>query len=195
MEILPKKVPFLQTPRLRVRLAGAEDVPQILRYYRENEAHFAPWSPPAPEGFLTEAYWRERCRLGIEELRLGVALRFFIFKNDISNSGENPLIGSANYTQIMRGPLQACFLGYGLAQAAQGQGYMQEALRATIDYVFDEMKLHRIMANYLPYNVRSGSLLERLGFVKEGVARDYLLIDGQWRDHVLTSLVNPNWKP
>jgi ribosomal-protein-alanine N-acetyltransferase len=47
------------------------------------------------------------------------------------------------------------------------------------------------MANYRPENERSGILLERLGFVREGLAKDYLFIDGQWRDHVLTSLTNP----
>ena len=39
----------------------------------------------------------------------------------------------------------------------------------------------------------SGALLARLGFEKEGYAKDYLLIDGQWRDHVLTALTTPDW--
>ena len=50
------------------------------------------------------------------------------------------------------------------------------------------------MANYQPTNVRSGRLLERLGFVREGYARHHLLIDGAWRDHVLTALLNPSWR-
>lgn len=54
--------------------------------------------------------------------------------------------------------------------------------------------MHRIMAAYLPYNQRSGKLLKRLGFIVEGYARDYLTIDGQWQDHILTSLTNRNWK-
>lgn len=49
------------------------------------------------------------------------------------------------------------------------------------------------MAAYLPDNERSGKLLKRLGFVVEGYARDYLMIDGQWQDHILTSLINHNW--
>ena len=46
------------------------------------------------------------------------------------------------------------------------------------------------MANYMPSNKRSGQLLDRLGFQKEGVAKSYLKIAGKWEDHVLTSLVN-----
>lgn len=46
------------------------------------------------------------------------------------------------------------------------------------------------MANYLPQNQRSAALLKRLGFSVEGYARDYLKINGEWQDHILTSLVN-----
>jgi ribosomal-protein-alanine N-acetyltransferase len=47
------------------------------------------------------------------------------------------------------------------------------------------------MANYMPSNVRSASLLSRLGFEREGYARAYLFINGKWEDMVLTSLVAP----
>ena len=71
---------------------------------------------------------------------------------------------------------------------------MSEALPAAIDYVFANLNLHRIMANYLPDNQRSGNLLKRLGFVVEGYARDYLLINGKWQAYILTSLTNHNWQ-
>jgi len=51
--------------------------------------------------------------------------------------------------------------------------------------------VHRIHANYMPHNRRSGAVLRRLGFVVDGFARDYLQINGRWEDHVLTSLINP----
>ena len=44
-------------------------------------------------------------------------------------------------------------------------------------------------------NERSGSLLRRLGFAVEGYARDLLYLRGAWRDHVMTALLNPRWKP
>ena len=55
--------------------------------------------------------------------------------------------------------------------------------------------MHRIIAAYLPHNQRSGKLLKQLGFVVEGYARDDLMINGQWQDHILTSLINHNWQP
>ena len=51
------------------------------------------------------------------------------------------------------------------------------------------------MANYMPDNLRSAALLKRLGFEVEGLAKNYLYINGQWRDHVLTSLTNADWNP
>jgi ribosomal-protein-alanine N-acetyltransferase len=68
---------------------------------------------------------------------------------------------------------------------------MSEALRAGIAYVFETLGFHRIQANHLPANERSARLLRRLGFSVEGYARDYLYINGAWRDHVLTSLTSP----
>jgi ribosomal-protein-alanine N-acetyltransferase len=69
---------------------------------------------------------------------------------------------------------------------------MFEALQASIAYMFHEQDLHRIMANHVPENVRSAALLQRLGFEREGYAREYLKINGIWRDHVLTALVKPD---
>jgi ribosomal-protein-alanine N-acetyltransferase len=69
---------------------------------------------------------------------------------------------------------------------------MHEALGAVIAEVFSpRFNLHRLQAAYQPNNVRSGAVLERLGFEHEGLARDYLFINGAWRDHCITALRNP----
>src|SRR5436309_3552164 len=73
------------------------------------------------------------------------------------------LIGRANLNEIVRGVFQAAYLGYSLAEHAQGHGYMTEALRAVIDFAFGELNLHRLMANYIPENLRSAAVLKRLG--------------------------------
>ena len=96
---------------------------------------------------------------------------------------------------MCRGPFQACSLGYAVAERFEGQGLMREALEAAIQFVFNELSFHRIMANHLPENFRSAGLLNRLGFKTEGLAPDYLHVGGQWRDHVLTALTHSNWRP
>ena len=69
---------------------------------------------------------------------------------------------------------------------------MYEILTGGIDYLFNVVGLHRIMANYIPGNKRSASLLMRIGFEYEGLAKSYLKIAGQWQDHILTAKLNPN---
>ncbi len=96
---------------------------------------------------------------------------------------------------MVRGSFHACYLGYSIGQKWQGQGLMFEALTAAIRYMQRTQHIHRIMANYMPHNQRSGDLLARLGFEKEGYAKDYLLIDGEWRDHVLTALTTRKTGP
>jgi ribosomal-protein-alanine N-acetyltransferase len=70
-----------------------------------------------------------------------------------------------------------------------------ESIASVVEYAFSELKLHRIMANYMPSNHRSAAVLRRCGFSVEGLARDYLRIHGEWHDHVLTSRINPQWRP
>ena len=102
--------------------------------------------------------------------------------------------GYCNFTQIFRGSFQACYLGYKIDQELEGRGFMKEALECLIAYMFREQHLHRIMANFIPGNTRSEKLLNTLGFEKEGYAKKYLLINGEWQDHILTSLTNAHWK-
>lgn len=182
--------PVLRGERVLLRLPVEEDIPAIIRFFAENEAHLKPWSPVRPDGFLTEAYWRGQVRQSEAECRAGQSVRFFIFLRD--DNGE--VIGAANLSNIVRGVFQAAHLGYSLGQRHVGHGYMQESLTLVIEFAFEELMLHRLMANYVPWNRRSHRVLERLGFQIEGYAKRYLHIDGVWQDHVLTSLINPDWE-
>lgn len=186
----PRPAPVLHTPRLTLRMATVADAAAIVRYFRENEAHFAPTDPPKPDGFFSEAHWCDLIEKAHQAWQAETRLPFWLFKRD---SGE--LAGTATFSQMFRGPFQACYLGYGIAKNFEGQGLMSEALREAIRYLFEEMNFHRVMANHLPENVRSARVLQKLGFEVEGHAKNYLLINGQWRDHVLNSLTNQRWRP
>jgi ribosomal-protein-alanine N-acetyltransferase len=175
----------IRTPRLVIRPPLGGDAPALAAFQRENEAHLTPWAPPRPAGFYTEAWWERRAAESALEHLQGSALRLTIWLRN----GE--LVGCANFTRIARGPFLCASLGYEMGQRYEGQGLMFEALDTTLQMVFDEIDLHRIEANHRPENVRSARLLRRLRFDVQGYARDYLYIDGAWRDHVLTARTNP----
>jgi [ribosomal protein S5]-alanine N-acetyltransferase len=178
----------LRTARLVVRTARLDDAQAISAYYRGDEHHLAEFSPVHP-AMLLASFWKEWIPHSRDELDAGGSCKTFLFELD-----DRTVIGSANLSNIIRGPFQACYLGYTIAQTHEGKGLMFEALQALIAYGFDELHLHRIMANYMPRNRRSGTLLERLGFVIEGTAKDYLRINGVWEEHVMAALTNHGWR-
>jgi [ribosomal protein S5]-alanine N-acetyltransferase len=178
---------LIETGRLTIRLAQAADVPEIIRFYRDNRAHLQPFSPTFGPDFLHEATWLEQVRVRLHEYSTGESFRGFL----LERSAPQTIIGNLNLTQVQRGFAQSCLLGYNLAEKQQGKGYMTEAVKGAVAFAFGEWGLHRVGAGYMPSNVRSGAVLERCGFQVEGRATAYLLINGRWEDHVLTAITNP----
>lgn len=180
---------MIETERLVIRLAEADDVPEIVRYYTDNRDHLQPYSPTYASDFLDEAMWLEQVSTRAHEFAAADGFRAFLF----SRPTPNWIVGNLNLTQVHRGAFQSCVLGYNLAAGEQGKGYMTEAVRAAVAFAFGTWNLHRVAANYMPRNARSAAVLERCGFKFEGHAPKYLLIGGQWEDHVLTAITNPSW--
>ncbi|HYK52392.1 MAG TPA: GNAT family N-acetyltransferase [Candidatus Eremiobacteraceae bacterium] len=183
--------PFLlEGTRVNVRLAELGDVDAIIAFFTMNDAHLARYGAACAPEKLTRQHWLEQVEQSRSEFSRDVSCRTFIFRRDVG-----AVAGTANLTQIARGPFQAAYLGYSLAESEQGKGVMHEALTLLIRFAFAELNLHRIMANFIPSNDRSRAVLERLKFTVEGRARDYLRINDAWHEHVLTSLTNPDWRP
>jgi ribosomal-protein-alanine N-acetyltransferase len=175
----------LLTERTRIRLAESSDAGKLLRFRVENRVHLAPWEPLREESHYTLEACSKAIAEGREAARLDRAYSFMVLNPD-----EDHMLASFHLANVVRGPFQACFLGYGIGIGQQGQGLMHEVLEVGLAWAFGELDLHRVMANYLPRNVRSARLLERLGFAREGYARAYLQIAGRWEDHVLTAKVS-----
>ena len=178
----------LTTDRLVVRLVHERDAWRLADYYAENRQFLKPWEPIRDDSHCYPSGWQARLGMINEFHKQGSAFYFALLDPD-----EKEIIGVANFSNVVRGSFHACYLGYSIGQKWQGQGLMFEALSAAIRYMQRTQHMHRIMANYMPHNTRSGDLLARLGFEKEGYAKAYLLIDGQWRDHVLTALTASDW--
>lgn len=181
----------LVTERLVVRFAEPDESESIAAYYARNKEHFAPWDPRRAPAFYTGAWWRERLAADARSIAEDRAYRLFVFARDAPGRA----VGQVSFNNVVRGAFCSCHLGFGIDAALEGRGLMREALERAIRWGFEDLRLHRIEANHRPENVRSGGLLRRLGFTPVGYARDYLYIDGAWRDHVLTALVDARWTP
>jgi [ribosomal protein S5]-alanine N-acetyltransferase len=181
----------IDTARLILALPQQTHAAAALDFHTQGWAHLQRWFPPVPPEFDTLAYWQDVVTKAHAAFTEGHAIRLWISPK----AAPHLVIGSIGFLQIFRGPFCNCVLGYQIAQAYEGQGLMREALEAAIRHMFMEQKLHRIAANYRPENARSGRLLTRLGFRIDGYAKNYLFIDGDWRDHVLTSITNDAFRP
>ncbi|MBB4513667.1 GNAT family N-acetyltransferase [Paraburkholderia fungorum] len=175
----------ISTARLKLVPACGQFVQELREYSIENRAHLQPWEPLRAESFFEAESVAQRLSTMAHNNTSGQAVHLLLISPE---SGE--MMGECNFTNIVRGPFQACHLGFSVGKRFEGRGLMREALTPAISYIFDHVRLHRIMANFRSENVRSAQLLERLGFDREGLARSYLKINGVWADHVLTSLVN-----
>jgi ribosomal-protein-alanine N-acetyltransferase len=181
---------LFKTERLLLRLPAPSDAAELTNFHTVNRAHLQPWSPTFSSESLVESFWQRRCQEWKAEFEAGQGAHAFLFRHDEPHR----VVGSLSLTQISRGVFQASNLGYALAADAQGQGLMLEAVRGAVAYAFGPLHLHRVMASYMPHNGRSANVLRRAGFTIEGFARDYLLINGRWEDHILTAITNPEWR-
>jgi ribosomal-protein-alanine N-acetyltransferase len=183
-------LPRIETERLLLTIPTPDDALRMLRFIEENREHLSRWDPTRPDDHYTPEFWQRQLALALSAYQGGESMRMVML--DRHDPGGD-IIGLCNFNNIIRGAFQCAILGYSIDHRYEGKGLMFEALSAAIPYVFRRLELHRISANYIPTNERSGNLLRRLGFTVEGYARDYLLIAGRWQDHVLTSLTNPDW--
>ncbi len=173
-------VPTLYTQRLLLTIPGARAAEARVRFNRENEHHLALWNPNTVKRDFDVGFWREALEQQVADFHNGLRFAFSIFERNASI--DEPLLGYVNFTEIVRGVFLACYMGYALAEGAQGKGYMTGACYTGINFIFDHVKLHRIMANYMPQNTRSAAVLRRLGFTIEGSASAYLYLAGRWQD-------------
>lgn len=77
-------------------------------------------------------------------------------------------------------------------KSARGRGVGTAAARQMLDYCFHEEKLHRIYLRVFASNVQAIRSYEKAGFVKEGLLREDVCIDGQYCDIVWMAALNPD---
>jgi ribosomal-protein-alanine N-acetyltransferase len=150
----------------------------------ESRAFLSPWEPVWAKDELSKGAFRRRIKRYQKETRADTAYAFFVFRKD-----DDALMGGCTLSNVRRGVTQCCALGYWIGERFSRQGYMFDAVRALVPFIFSTLGLHRIEAACLPINEPSQNLLVKAGFRQEGLARGYLQINGEWRDHALFALL------
>ncbi len=180
----------LTTPHLVLRASHPALAAAATDFYRRNRVAHAGWNPPLGEAAFTLEGQRERLTETHIAATAGTRFGWWLF----APGQPDVALGQIHFSQIARRAFCGAMLGYAIDAEHEGRGLMREALQAALADAFGpRVQLHRVQANVRPENTRGLALLERLGFEREGLAREYLFIDGAWRDHVITALRNPAW--
>ncbi|RDJ23636.1 N-acetyltransferase [Bosea caraganae] len=181
----PPTRPLVRTPNLVLRAPQATDYAAWAVLRMESRDFLTPWEPVWNEDDLTRTSFRLRVKRAAREIATDEAYSLFIVDGQ-----SDALLGGLTLGLVRRGVAQACTLGYWMGQRHAGKGHMTEAVRGALRFAFSDLALHRVEAACLPNNEPSRRLLERVGFRREGEARAYLRINGQWADHLLYGILS-----
>ncbi|MSO64473.1 MAG: N-acetyltransferase [Alphaproteobacteria bacterium] len=177
--------PMLRGEDVYLRMPVPGDYAQWSKLRDESRDFLEPWEPAWSADALSRAAFRRRLRRYARELREDQGIAFLIFRRS-----DDALVGGITLSDIRRGVTQSCSVGYWTGKRYARRGFMYGALTLVVRFVFDELRLHRLEAACVPTNVPSISLLQKIGFSFEGLAREYLCINGVWRDHKLFALLS-----
>jgi ribosomal-protein-alanine N-acetyltransferase len=145
-----------------------------------NAAWLTRWEPTSSQS------WRQRntpreFRRGLSRMnsaaRIGAMLPFVVIYGD-------RLVGQMSASNVIRGALRSCSIGYWIDSSVAGRGITPTGLALLIDHCLTEVRLHRVEVNIRPENHASIRVVEKLGLRREGYLERFLDIDGAWRDHL-----------
>lgn len=176
-------LPILETNRLVLRRIEKHDAESILTYLSDEDVmeHYGLGTFQNVEDALDEISWYDSILKNNTGMRWGITLK-----------EENKVIGSCGFLEMVAQHYRSD-IGYELSKEYWGKGIASEALAAVINYGFMEMKLQRIQALIEPPNIRSQKLVEKHGFVKEGLLRKYEYTCGKFDDLYIFSLLKEDF--
>jgi len=168
-----------------LRAPKLDDYDDWARLRAASKVFLQPWEPKWAKDVLTQSAFKRRVRRYDEDRLQTLGYSFFIFREH-----DDALIGACNLSNVRRGVSQVATLGYWIGTTFARQGHAKDAVAAVLRFSFDDLHLHRVEAACIPGNEPSHKLLERSGFGKIGLAKEYLKINDIWQDHNLFAKIN-----
>ncbi len=173
-------------PGIEIKLFESRDAAALFAVVERHRAYLAEWLP-----------WVDRNH-GVDDVRHFIEEVVALQWND--NRGphcgiwvDGALVGSVGCHAI-DWTNRACSIGYWIESSRQGQGIVTRSAAAMLEYLFDTMRLHRVVIQCGVSNRRSCAIPERLGFTKEGVLRNTQLVGDRWVDLAVWSMLEEDWR-
>ncbi|NMM47780.1 GNAT family N-acetyltransferase [Marinigracilibium pacificum] len=164
------KFPALTTKRLTLSELKAEDIPEIVNLANNKNIEEYTLNIPHPYNEKDAIRW---LNIAFQGYMAGTEVIFRI--GDI-NSGD--FMGGIGLK--INKSFNHAELGYWIGEKYWGKGYISEAIKATLDYGFNELQLHKIFAHYIVGNEASGRVMEKNGMIKEAELKDHIIKNGKY---------------
>ena len=168
----------LETERLRLSVLRKSEAPRVTAYFVKNRDFHKKYAQTHTDDYFTVSMQRKYLAYDYNSFLDGSLAPLWI---TLKETGE--IIGRVSFFNFAFGGMMSCACGYHLDKDHTGKGYMTEALKGAMAFVFDEYKMHRIEAFIVPDNEPSLNLVKRCGFHYEGKRISYMHINGRYRDH------------
>lgn len=180
---MENKFPILETNRLVLREITPEDAESIFNYLSDKEVmkYYGLEPFQSVNDALDEISWYQSIRENNTGIRWGITLK-----------GKDEVIGSCGFLNIIPQHYRSD-IGFELSKDYWGQGIAQESIEAIIKYGFEQLNLQRIQALIEPPNEASQKLVERQGFIKEGLLRNYEFTSGKFDNLYMYSLLKEDF--
>lgn len=103
------------------------------------------------------------------------------------------LVGSIRYNSIDWAN-RSTELGYWIDAESEGKGLIARSCRVLIDYAFEVLRLNRVVIQCNVGNPRSCAIAEKLGFTREGIARESFRARDVYLDTIIYGLLASEWR-
>lgn len=171
---------------VELRQLKKSDARRLQALLIKDRAWLSPWEATTP-GIRYPVDARDLVRNLLYQQRKGTGLAFII-------EVDGALAGQINVANILYGSVSSATIGYWIGKDFAGRGAMPIAVALTIDYLFDELGLHRVEIDIRPENEASLRVVEKLRLREEGLKERFIHIDGQWRDHRVFAITSEERK-
>lgn len=175
-------VPTLTEGAVTIRPVRVRDARRLERELMDNRRWLRTWEATNPRGPMNFDV-RASIRNLTSNARSGLGLPFVI-------EYDGQLAGQLNVSSIAWGSVSSATIGYWVAERFAGKSVTPTAVALATDYCFFQLGLHRMEICIRPENEASLRVVEKLGFRYEGLRRNYIHINGEWRDHFCFALVS-----
>lgn len=171
---------------ITIRLLRKRDIRALERLMHKDRSWLSPWEATTP-GIRYPLNVRWKVNANIRHTKRGSGVAWVILV-------DGKIAGQLNVANIQHGSLGSASIGYWVGRDFAGHNATPIACALAIDYLFDELDLHRIEIDIRPENERSLRVVQKLGLRQEGLKERFIHIDGEWRDHLAFAITKEERK-